>query len=303
MPWWCPAPCRQAAEERPARPVDRLRRHRQARRRAHPLQDQHQRAAAGLRTPRRSPVPLRRTEVAEGSPALEGPSRRHAAVHPSGGAVSAPRGAGSVKRSDFHLRRQSSGPRRVAAVWEFSRAPQRRTTCCLRDQLPDAACRRPEVAHGLDLVSVQLRGPHQPRQILAGGADHLVLDDVPRRADDHALVDLLGGPGPSIRLRHRRHLRAVRSRLLSLAVDGRSAASPDRRRSARCCSCGSIFATSIKRLHDRDKSGWWMLPFFALPGLYNQFADWLPDDSYLDLLLGLAASSSSASGALSNCIA
>ena len=37
-----------AAEERPARPLHRLRRHRQARRRAHPRQDQHQRAAAGL---------------------------------------------------------------------------------------------------------------------------------------------------------------------------------------------------------------------------------------------------------------
>ena len=37
-----------AAEERPARPRYRLRRDRQARRRAHPRQDQHQRAAAGL---------------------------------------------------------------------------------------------------------------------------------------------------------------------------------------------------------------------------------------------------------------
>ena len=41
-------PARQAAAERPARPVDRLRRDHEARRRAHPLQDQHQRAAAGL---------------------------------------------------------------------------------------------------------------------------------------------------------------------------------------------------------------------------------------------------------------
>ena len=51
------------------------------------------------------------------------------------------------------------------------------------------------------------------------------------------------------------------------------------------------FATSIKRLHDRDKSGWWMVPFFAVPGLYNQFADRLPD-SYADLPLGLAAARS-----------
>ncbi|MGA7942531.1 MAG: DUF805 domain-containing protein, partial [Bradyrhizobium sp.] len=28
-------------------------------------------------------------------------------------------------------------------------------------------------------------------------------------------------------------------------------------------------ATSIKRLHDRDKSGWWMIPYFVLPGLYS----------------------------------
>jgi uncharacterized membrane protein YhaH (DUF805 family) len=48
------------------------------------------------------------------------------------------------------------------------------------------------------------------------------------------------------------------------------------------------FATSIKRLHDRDKSGWWMVPFFAVPGLYKQFADRLPD-SYADLPLAIAA--------------
>jgi uncharacterized membrane protein YhaH (DUF805 family) len=39
-------------------------------------------------------------------------------------------------------------------------------------------------------------------------------------------------------------------------------------------------ATSVKRLHDRDKSGWWIVPFFAVPGLYAQFVDRLPD-SYL----------------------
>jgi uncharacterized membrane protein YhaH (DUF805 family) len=47
------------------------------------------------------------------------------------------------------------------------------------------------------------------------------------------------------------------------------------------------FATSIKRLHDRDKSGWWMVQFFVLPGLYNQFADRLPD-SYADLPVAIA---------------
>ena len=48
------------------------------------------------------------------------------------------------------------------------------------------------------------------------------------------------------------------------------------------------FATSIKRLHDRDKSGWWMVPFFVIPGLSNQFAERLPD-SHLMLLPGIFA--------------
>ena len=48
------------------------------------------------------------------------------------------------------------------------------------------------------------------------------------------------------------------------------------------------FAASIKRLHDRDKSGWWMIPFFVAPGLYDQFADRLGDSSLL-MLPGLVA--------------
>ena len=47
-----------------------------------------------------------------------------------------------------------------------------------------------------------------------------------------------------------------------------------------------FLATSIKRLHDRDKSAWWMLPFFALPGLYDHFSDLLPG-SYFALVAGL----------------
>jgi uncharacterized membrane protein YhaH (DUF805 family) len=47
-------------------------------------------------------------------------------------------------------------------------------------------------------------------------------------------------------------------------------------------------AISIKRLHDRSKSGWWMLAFFVYPGLYNQFADRLPD-SYWVLPFAAAA--------------
>ena len=49
-------------------------------------------------------------------------------------------------------------------------------------------------------------------------------------------------------------------------------------------------ATSIKRLHDRDKSGWWMVPFFLVPSLYNQFADRLGDDYWmLGMPFGLIA--------------
>jgi uncharacterized membrane protein YhaH (DUF805 family) len=46
-------------------------------------------------------------------------------------------------------------------------------------------------------------------------------------------------------------------------------------------------AISIKRLHDRDRSGWWMLPFFVVPGLYSQFVDRLPD-SYVVFPLAVA---------------
>ncbi|MGY3583845.1 uncharacterized membrane protein YhaH (DUF805 family) [Bradyrhizobium sp. USDA 4341] len=45
-------------------------------------------------------------------------------------------------------------------------------------------------------------------------------------------------------------------------------------------------AVSIKRLHDRDKSGWWIVPFFAIPGLMSQFSDRLPDDSYWAMAAG-----------------
>ncbi|MHC2622943.1 uncharacterized membrane protein YhaH (DUF805 family) [Bradyrhizobium huanghuaihaiense] len=40
-------------------------------------------------------------------------------------------------------------------------------------------------------------------------------------------------------------------------------------------------ATAIKRLHDRDRSGWWIVPFFFLPGLFGQFADLLPKSSWM----------------------
>jgi uncharacterized membrane protein YhaH (DUF805 family) len=47
-----------------------------------------------------------------------------------------------------------------------------------------------------------------------------------------------------------------------------------------------FLATSIKRLHDRDRSAWWMVPFFAVPGLYDHFSDLLPG-SYFALIAGL----------------
>jgi uncharacterized membrane protein YhaH (DUF805 family) len=51
-------------------------------------------------------------------------------------------------------------------------------------------------------------------------------------------------------------------------------------------------ATSIKRLHDRDKSGWWLVPFVVFPGLCGRFGDRLgdlPGGSYAVTLLGLVA--------------
>ena len=49
------------------------------------------------------------------------------------------------------------------------------------------------------------------------------------------------------------------------------------------------FATAIKRLHDRDKSAWWAIPLVAIPTLYNHFAKWLRDDSYLVLVISMLA--------------
>ena len=58
-------------------------------------------------------------------------------------------------------------------------------------------------------------------------------------------------------------------------------------------------ATSVKRLHDRDRSGWWIVPFFVLPNFSCNIQEWLGD---FDLLLPdrSCPRSSSASGALSN---
>jgi uncharacterized membrane protein YhaH (DUF805 family) len=40
-----------------------------------------------------------------------------------------------------------------------------------------------------------------------------------------------------------------------------------------------FIATCVKRLHDRGKSAWWLLPFFIIPGLLNQFADQVGETS------------------------
>jgi uncharacterized membrane protein YhaH (DUF805 family) len=42
-----------------------------------------------------------------------------------------------------------------------------------------------------------------------------------------------------------------------------------------------FLATAIKRLHDRDRSGWWIVLFFFVPGLFNQFSDLLPDSNWV----------------------
>jgi uncharacterized membrane protein YhaH (DUF805 family) len=46
-------------------------------------------------------------------------------------------------------------------------------------------------------------------------------------------------------------------------------------------------ATSVKRLHDRDRSGWWIVPFFVLPNLSCNIQEWL-GDSIFSFLIGLA---------------
>ncbi len=61
------------------------------------------------------------------------------------------------------------------------------------------------------------------------------------------------------------------------------------------------FATAIKRLHDRNKSAWWMIPFFVIPVLLDQFEDRLPD-SYPLLALNLAAATLWLWGVIEMCV-
>jgi uncharacterized membrane protein YhaH (DUF805 family) len=47
-------------------------------------------------------------------------------------------------------------------------------------------------------------------------------------------------------------------------------------------------AVSIKRLHDRNKSGWWIVAFIVVGGVYGQFAEWL-GGSWAAVFIGFAA--------------
>jgi uncharacterized membrane protein YhaH (DUF805 family) len=42
-----------------------------------------------------------------------------------------------------------------------------------------------------------------------------------------------------------------------------------------------VAATTVKRLHDRNKSGWWILAFLVAPALLDSIVDRIDDDSYL----------------------
>ena len=46
-------------------------------------------------------------------------------------------------------------------------------------------------------------------------------------------------------------------------------------------------AASVKRLHDRNRSGWWIIPFVFATGIYGQFGDRL-GESWPVALIGLA---------------
>jgi uncharacterized membrane protein YhaH (DUF805 family) len=46
-----------------------------------------------------------------------------------------------------------------------------------------------------------------------------------------------------------------------------------------------LAATAVKRLHDRNKSGWWIVPFFIAPILLSKVGDWLGDSYPADFLM------------------
>jgi uncharacterized membrane protein YhaH (DUF805 family) len=51
----------------------------------------------------------------------------------------------------------------------------------------------------------------------------------------------------------------------------------------------SLAATTIKRLHDRNKSGWWIVAFLVAPPLFRGITDSLDESSVAAVVLSLAA--------------
>jgi hypothetical protein len=123
------------------------------------------------------------------------------------------------------------------------------------------------------LVSLQLRRPHQPHQIVARGTDHHLLDGISGHIDvgtGHGSLGVLSARGPRDIGFGIAYLFRIfdpsfyRSRpLAELPVLLFEAA-------------GSVlflwvyFATAVKRLHDRDKTAWWAIPLVAIPSFYHQ---------------------------------
>jgi uncharacterized membrane protein YhaH (DUF805 family) len=52
----------------------------------------------------------------------------------------------------------------------------------------------------------------------------------------------------------------------------------------------ATYALSVKRLHDRGKSGWWALVFIFLPGVADRWSDRLTEDTPLWWVLVLIGS-------------
>jgi uncharacterized membrane protein YhaH (DUF805 family) len=48
-----------------------------------------------------------------------------------------------------------------------------------------------------------------------------------------------------------------------------------------------LAATTVKRLHDRNKSGWWIVPFYIAPPLLGRLWDWLDNPDLLLLVEAL----------------
>jgi uncharacterized membrane protein YhaH (DUF805 family) len=49
-----------------------------------------------------------------------------------------------------------------------------------------------------------------------------------------------------------------------------------------------LAATAVKRLHDRNKSGWWMVRLLIAPDVFNRLEDRLPD-SYAVAVISVVA--------------